>query len=165
MKVEISLFAIILTLMLLISCQEDTISNNNIMPEDFRFIVLDDANGSILKTENDIVDFFYFENGNKKNISDCKESACKNIRSFPVTAKYPVYFGTLEAAVQSGDSNIKTFYIKIENDTDTIYLDVEKLTKYNSTSKQLYKYNKVKFNGIEMEQDKTVLPWVYVLKK
>jgi hypothetical protein len=157
---------IIIFLSVLSSCNHQGIPNVNIMPGDFMFVCLDKNNEPLIKDTLTKIDFFYFSNGQKKEVNEYLESCCKPIKAFDAaTLKYHYYYNSLGAPLASGNDNIKTFYLTIGNKTDTIYLDVEKLAQVDPQTRGLYRYNKVTFNGKEIVEDKDVMPWVYVLKR
>lgn len=148
------------------SCDNPKVPNVNTLPGDFMFVCLDSNGKLLIDDPSTKVEFYYFLNGQKKVINECKEPSCKLIREFyTATPKYPYFYTSLEAPTASGDQGIKTFYLTIENKTDTIFLDVEKLSQVDPQTNGLYKYKKVMFNGTEVFEDKDVMPWVYLLKR
>lgn len=135
------------------------------MPYPFLF-VLDNKGKPIITSQDFELQMYYYKANEKKFIgSECRPGECKMIRPFDnPNPYYPFYFGTLEAASESGMNGCKDFYIKIDNDIDTVYLDVQPLPP-NDPSRGSYYYKQVKFNGKEVKINESVFPWAYIFKK
>jgi hypothetical protein len=163
----ISVVSIITTsvLIFLYGCGAPVIPNRNVMPEEFRFVIA--TNGvPLINSQNFQIEMYYYKE-NKKEIvgTECMVPECKLIVPFSMPNQYyPFYYRTLSAPVASGMNGCKDFYIKIDNDIDTVYLDVQPLPP-NDPSGGSYYYKQVKFNGKEVKISESVFPWAYILKK
>jgi len=159
----LSIVIISIISMFLLRCGPTPIPNRSIMPEEFKFVIADKGIPLITSQEFKL-EVYYFKGIEKKVLGgECTE--CKMIRPFDTTnPDYKYYYSTLEAPLASGRDSIKDFYIKIGNDVDTVFLDVQPLP-LNDPSGGSYYYKQVKFNGREVKINESVFPWTYIFKK
>lgn len=94
----------------------------------------------------------------------CPDRPCNTIKKYKEGAAYTYYFSTFEAPYQSVEKGIKDFYVEINGDVDTLYLDVTALPQANPAGETLL-YNLVKHNGVAYDKDDKLVPTTYVFKK
>jgi len=153
-----------LIMLALFSCgdkNKQPVPNANTMPAPFRFVLLGPDGSPLITSENQSVNLYFFQNGNKVPITSYQ------IRRFngDAASPYPFYYSSLDAPIASADSGIKDFYLEVNGEVLPVYLEVMKLKEVDPVSKGLYVYRKVMFNGKEVPEYQNTMPWVYVFRK
>lgn len=142
-------YLILALLVLTAACNDDEPAPCEIVPEPFRFTIVDPSGNKQLTSDNQPANtrIFYLRDG------DTEVSLELNFRG-NTGARYGES-GVL--SLLSAGANIETYYLERDGSLDTLFVQV---SGDNCTG---YAYDAVTFNGIAATLDDTVEPPVYVL--
>lgn len=129
--------------LMLASCEKDNPPKKYTvdMPNQLVFTVIDHNGTPLISQPDQKVNVYLFVNGVKRQITDYRLDAFPD--NLPLSG---YYYSSMEPPIYSADSGIKEFYLEMNNDIDTIYVDVEK-HRAAPPGGGLYTYREVRFNG------------------
>ena len=150
------------------SCKKLDMPDGNIMPPTLDFVLLDSGGNNLLTSLSTPIQVFGIKSNGQPIFlgAECAGGECTMIReanqSSAIMPKYSFYYSSLGASLSS-ESGVKTWYIKLDGKTDTLYYDVQK-TRPND---RLYKYDTkaVIFNGQVARQEDPGQPPLYVFRR
>ena len=132
------------------------VPNANLLPPAFDFVILDSVDDSSLVTsQTQNIKLWYVLDGETRFVEDVK------IQPTIHSMRYPFYITTVLAPLKSSENVAKAFYIQIDDHkTDTILLDVVRLSQ--PVEREYNRYKQIKLNGKvgSLELDHEPALWV-----
>ena len=146
--------------LLLTACEKDGPKPYvTVMPDRFMFTVLDSRGQALFTDPNQKVVLSLLQNGQNREIIDYR------LEPFPPGFPLTGYaYSSRDAAMVSGNAGVRDFYLEMNGDVDTVYLEVEKYQQANAAG-GLYSYRKVRFNGQDISEQYKPGVYIYVFQK